>query len=100
MSTYYLNKIMYLLETDPIFLARMRADPAKAVADFRLTDEERTALLAGDVGTMYLMGVHPFMMHTLSRQDLFGLDRATYLQRVRAAAERAGANRSDRDEGE
>jgi hypothetical protein len=100
MSVYRLNKIMYLLETEPAFLKAVRANPAGALADIDLTDEERKALLAGDVGAMYLMGVHPFLMHTLSRQELFGLDRNTYLQRVRAAAERAAANRGDRNEGD
>lgn len=89
MSIYRINKILFLLETDAAFLERFRADPGRVLAEFDLTDEERTAFLAGDVGKMYLMGVHTFLMNVLSRQGLLGLNRDSYLQRVRAAAAQA-----------
>ncbi len=38
---------------DHAFRAAMKADPAKALAPLDLSDEERRALLAGDVGTLY-----------------------------------------------
>jgi hypothetical protein len=86
MSTYRVNKLFYELETDRAYLERFRADPKVVLAEINLTDEERTALLAGDVGKLYLMGAHPFLMNTLARQGLLGLNRDNYLQRVRAAA--------------
>jgi hypothetical protein len=85
MSVYRLNKLFYQLETDRAYMERFRADPAGVAAEINLTDEERTALLAGDVGKLYVMGCHGFLMNTLSRQGLLGINRDNYLQRVRAA---------------
>lgn len=85
MSIYRLNKLFYRLETDKAYLERFRADPAAVVVEIDLTGEERTALLAGDVGKLYVMGCHGFLMNTLARQGLLGVNRENYLQRVRAA---------------
>jgi hypothetical protein len=87
-SLYQLNKIMYLLEVDADFLARMKSDPAGAIANFDLTEAERTTLLKGDVGTLYLMGVNMFILDSIARHELLGVDRNSYLAQVRAAAAR------------
>jgi hypothetical protein len=89
MSLYQLNKIMFLLEVDSMFLANIRADAADAIKDMDLTTEERAAVLAGDVGTLYLMGVHMFLLDSLTRHQLLGVNRENYLLQVRAAAEKA-----------
>lgn len=62
MSLYQLNKIMYLLDVDADFLAHMKRDPAGAIASFDLTEEERAAVLSGNVGKLYLMGVNAFIL--------------------------------------
>ena len=90
MSLYQLNKIMYLLEVDAGFLAQMKSDPANAIKGMELTEEERAAVLAGDVGKLYLMGVNMFILDSIARHELFGIDRNSYLVQVRAAAEQAG----------
>ncbi len=90
MSLYQLNKIMYLLEVDAAFLARMKSNPADAIKGMELTEEERSAVLAGDVGKLYLMGVNMFILDSIARHELFGVDRNLYLERVRAAAAAAG----------
>jgi hypothetical protein len=87
MSLYQLNKIMYLLEVDADFLAGMKSDPAATIRDMELTDDERAAVLRGDVGTLYLMGVNIFILDSLARHELFGITRESYLAAVRAAAE-------------
>jgi hypothetical protein len=89
MSLYQLNKIMYLLEVDAAFLARMKSDPADAIKGFELTENERSAVLAGDVGTLYLMGVNMFILDSIARHELFGMDRNSYLAQIRAAADKA-----------
>lgn len=91
MSLYQLNKIMYLLDVDPDFLARMKSDPAGAIASFDVTDAERAAVLKGDVGTLYLMGVNMFILDSIARHELLGIDRNSYLAQVRAAASRKTA---------
>ena len=90
MSLYQLNKIMYLLEVDAAFLARMKSDPADAIKNMELTEEERAAVLSGDVGKLYLMGVNMFILDSIARHELFGIDRNSYLAQVRAAAAQAG----------
>jgi hypothetical protein len=62
----------------------MKADPAKALAPLDLTDEERRALVAGDVGTLYRMGVNGFLMGYLARYEVCGLNVEVYNQRMRA----------------
>jgi hypothetical protein len=86
-SLYQLNKIMYLLDVDADFLARMKRDPADAIASFDLTEEERSAVLSGNVGKLYLMGVNAFILDSIARHELLGVNRNSYLTQVRAAAE-------------
>jgi hypothetical protein len=62
----------------------MKADPAKALAPLDLTDEERRALVAGDVGALYRMGVNGFLMGYLARYEVCGLNIEIYNQRMRA----------------
>jgi hypothetical protein len=90
MSLYQLNKIMYLLEVDADFLARMKSNPADAIQGMELTEEERAAVLSGDVGKLYSMGVNMFILDSIARHELFGIDRNSYLAQVRAAAAKAG----------
>ena len=85
MSTYQVNKLCHRLYQDRSFRDAVKADPAKAIADWPLTDAERTALLAGDVKQLYEWGVHPFLLGHASRWDLFGLTPAAYAERIRGA---------------
>lgn len=82
MSAYAVNKICHLSERDAALRERLRADPDGATRDFKLTDEERRALLAGDVATLFRLGAHPFLMQHLARHRLFGLDRDLYRERI------------------
>ena len=51
-----------------------------------LTEPERNALLAGDVATLYRMGVNSFLMGYLCRFEVCGLTLDTYNTRIRSAA--------------
>jgi hypothetical protein len=95
-SLYQLNKIMYLLEVDAAFLAQMKSDPADAIKDMELTEDERAAVLSGDVGKLYLMGVNMFILDSIARHELFGIDRNSYLAQVRAAAGQPGNPQSSK----
>ena len=67
---------------DHIFRAAMQSAPAKALAPLDLTDDERSALLAGDVGTLYRMGVNAFLMNYLARFEVCGLNGQIYNERM------------------
>ena len=84
MSIYLLNKILYLTDNDADFRKRMREDPVEAVKSFPLNGEELEALITGDVGLLYQMGVHTFFLNHLGRYELFGVDRDNYLERIRS----------------
>ena len=83
MSVYLINKILYLMDNDSDFRKRMREDPEGTVREFPLKGEELEALVSGDVGALYRMGVHTFFLNHLSRYELFGVNRDNYLERIR-----------------
>ena len=89
MSAYAINKVCYLSERDERLREQLRTDPEGALATFKLAPEERQALLAGDVATLFRQGGHPFLMQHLARHRLFGLDRDLYRQRILSLNERA-----------
>ena len=64
MSLYYVQKLLYQLNRDPNVRQRFEADRSKLLEEYTLTDEERTAIIAGDIGLLYVMGVNgQLLMH-------------------------------------
>jgi hypothetical protein len=84
MSIFAVNYLCREVLRDHAFRAAMKADPAKALAPLDLTDDERRALIAGDVGALYRMGVNGFLMGYLARFEVCGLNIEIYNQRMRA----------------
>jgi Aromatic-ring-opening dioxygenase LigAB, LigA subunit len=84
MSIFAVNYLCREVLRDHAFRAAMKADPVTALAPLDLTDEERRALIAGDVGTLYRMGVNGFLMGYLARYEVCGLNVEIYNQRMRA----------------
>ena len=56
MSTYAVNKLCRDALHDVAFREALKRDPAAAMAPLPLTDDERKALLAGDVAWLYQQG--------------------------------------------
>jgi hypothetical protein len=86
MSVYAVNYICREVLRDHAFRAAMKTDPASAIAKYELSDQERSALLAGDVATLYRLGVNAFLMGYLPRFEVLGLNLATYNERIRTCA--------------
>jgi hypothetical protein len=84
MSIFAVNYLCREVLRDHGFRAAMKADPAKALALLDLTDEERRALVAGDVGTLFRMGANGFLMGYLARFEVCGLNVQVYNERMRA----------------
>ena len=84
MSIFAVNHLCREVLRDHIFRAAMQSAPVKALAPLDLTDDERRALLAGDVGTLYRMGVNSFLMNYLARFEVCGLNGQIYNERMRA----------------
>jgi hypothetical protein len=83
MSVYAVNYLCREVLRDHAFRAAMKADPANALAPLDLTDDERHALIAGDVGTLFRMGANGFLMGYLARFEVCGLNVEIYNQRMR-----------------
>ena len=84
MSVFAVNYLCREVLRDHAFRAAMKADPAQALAPLDLTAEERGALVAGDVGALFRMGVNAFLMGYLARFEVCGLNVASYNERMRA----------------
>lgn len=84
MSTYQIHKLCRRILHDPSFRARMQAEPAQALATMPLTDDERAAVLAGDVGWLYRQGASGFLLLILSRFEICGLALPIFNRRMRA----------------
>lgn len=92
MSLYSLSKLLFELNRDEAFKERFVADPAASIADRRLTDEERHALLAPDIGLLYVLGVNgQILMHYAA---LRGIEWSDYLQRMRDGVKQHGPVRA------
>ena len=87
MSVYAVNYLCREILRDHAFRAAMKADPAAAITRFDLSDEERQALLAGDVAKLYRMGENAFLMGYLPRFEVCGLTMPIYNERIRSAAD-------------
>jgi hypothetical protein len=85
MSVLELDRICRETLRDHAFRAAMKSDPEKAIARYRLTPEEKKALLAGDVVTLHRMGVNDFLMGYLARFGICGLDIPVFSERIRQA---------------
>jgi len=64
MSLYNLQKFLYHLNRDDQVKQSFAENPQASLADYDLTEEERNALLEGDVGLLYVLGVNgQILMH-------------------------------------
>jgi hypothetical protein len=64
LSLYYVQKLLYQLNRDPAIRRRFAGDREALLSEYKLTDEERAAILDGDVGLLYVMGVNgQLLMH-------------------------------------
>lgn len=86
MSIISVNHLCRDVMRDPALRKRLQDDPAGELATYprTLTDAERAALLAGDVGTLSRMGGNAFLMGYLGRYKVFGLDAVRYGERMHA----------------
>lgn len=87
MSAYAVNDLCRRVVHDPGFREELRADPEGVTAAFDppLAEEERDALLAGDVGRLSRLGAHDFQLYQLQRFELFGLTVRSYLSSMKGA---------------
>ena len=59
---YPLNRCLFLLKSDPAFVARYAADREAAMAELGLDDEARAALRAFERDRLIALGAHPYLV--------------------------------------
>lgn len=62
MSKYQVDKAMREVVLSPEQSAAFNRDPASFLAQFDLSEEERTAMANRDFGALYGIGAHPFLL--------------------------------------
>ena len=92
MSLYYLQKVLYELNRDPEIRHRFDADAEAILDSYSLTEEERGALLAPDIGLLYVLGVNgQLLMHYAAMHQYEWND---YLESMREGVRQHGPVRA------
>ena len=92
MSLYGLQKFLFHLNRDPRVQQRFGSEPPALLDDYVLTDEERAAVLAGDIGLIYVLGANgQLLMHFAA---YLGMPWADYIQAMRDGVARHGPVRA------
>jgi len=64
MSLYYVQKVLYDINRDPNTQQRYLEDVDALLANYDLSEEEKTALKQPDIGLLYVLGVNgQILMH-------------------------------------
>ena len=92
MSLYQVQKFLFHLNRDDAVKAQFSADRAATLAGYELTAEERAALLAGDIGLLYVFGVNgQILMHFAA---YLGIEWFDYLDLMRRGVDEHGPVRA------
>ena len=92
MSLYQVQKFLYHLNRDPAVKSAFVADQAGTLAGYDLDEEEHRALLDGDIGLLYVLGVNgQILMHYAAH---LGVEWFDYLERMREGVKKHGPVRA------
>jgi len=92
MSLYYVQKFLYQLNRDAYIKRRFDDGRESLLAEYELDDDERRALLEGDVGLLYVMGVNgQILMHYAA---LLGMPWDAYIAAMRGGVDKHGPVRA------
>ncbi len=92
MSLYQLQKFLYHLNRDDNLKAAFREERAPNLEGYDLTEEERQALLDGDIGLLYVLGVNgQILMHYAA---YLGIEWFDYLDLMREGIKEHGPVRA------
>jgi Aromatic-ring-opening dioxygenase LigAB, LigA subunit len=92
MSLYSAQKLLFHLNRDAAVQKRFREDVSSLLGDYELTEEERDAFVAGDIGKLYVLGANgQLLMHFAA---LLGMPWADYIEAMRDGVRRLGPVRA------
>lgn len=92
MSLYHVQKLLYQLNRDAHVRERFETDREALLREYTLTEEERGAIVDGDIGLLYVMGVNgQILMHYSA---LIGQEWDQYIEAMREGVRRYGPVRA------
>jgi hypothetical protein len=94
MSVYSVLKICRQLGKDEAFKDRLKQDLSATLDEFVLTDQERAALLSGDVRTLHDLGAHGYLLNRLARAGIADLTPENYARRMKGQPQGSKASAS------
>ncbi|MGX1349540.1 hypothetical protein AB7M49_003116 [Bradyrhizobium elkanii] len=86
MNIYLIHSLCRRVLHDREFRRRVLEDPESAVSSMPFTEDERAALLAGDVGRLNRAGASGFLLLILCRFEVFGLKLPVFNRRMRTGS--------------
>jgi hypothetical protein len=81
MGRYYVQKLLFNLYNDLELRKSYGSDPKEVLKGYDLTEPEIKALLDHDVGSLYRMGAHTFLLWQFGR--MIGVKPEVYFKQIR-----------------
>jgi hypothetical protein len=92
MSLYQMQKFLFDINRDPAVQRKFLADRAAVLEGYQLTSEERDAIVAGDIGLIYVLGANgQLLMHYAA---LLGMEWSAYIAAMREGVRKYGPVRA------
>ena len=92
MSLYQLQKFLFDINRDPVVQGEYRSAPGILVQRYDLTAQERDAIVAGDIGLIYVLGANgQLLMHFAA---FLGMPWPAYIQAMRDGITKHGPVRA------
>jgi hypothetical protein len=80
MSLYQVQKLLFNLHNDLELKEKYRENPHEVLQKYDLAESERKALLGPDVGSLYRMGTHTYLLWAYG--TLMGVSREAYFEQI------------------
>ena len=92
MSLYQMQKFLFDINRDPAVQKRFLAQRSGVLEAYELTGEERDAIIAGDIGLLYVLGANgQLLMHYAA---LLGMEWSAYIAAMREGVRKYGPVRA------
>ena len=92
MSLYQMQKFLFDINRDPAVQQRFLAERTQVLSVYHLTPEERDAVIAGDIGLLYVLGANgQLLMHYAA---LLGMEWSAYIAAMREGVRKYGPVRA------
>ena len=92
MSLYQMQKFLFDINRDPAVQQRFPAERTQVLSVYDLTPEERDAIIAGDIGLLYVLGANgQLLMHYAA---LLGMEWSAYIAAMRDGVRKYGPVRA------